>query len=140
MFIGIMSQLNCLYSIPGRSQSGNTRIIYLFQSYLADITGMDYCNASMYDGATAFAEAISMAYRLNKKRKIYLYGDFHPEYIEVLNSYSKPLEITYTQIDSLDDLEEKSCLVVQNPNFFGEQLNETERTALKAKVKDLDLF
>ena len=115
---------------------GTLEAIYLFQSFIADITGMDYTNASMYDGATAFAEAITMSYRLNKKRKIFLLGKFHPEYLAVLDSYTKPLEIEYQLISSLDELEADSTLVIQNPNFHGEQISKEEREILKSKVKE----
>ena len=119
---------------------GSLEAIYLFQSFIADITGMDYANASMYDGATAFAEAITMSYRLNKKRKIFLLGKFHPEYLAVLDSYTKPLEIEYQLISSLDELEESSTLAIQNPNFHGEQISNKKREILKSKVAELNLF
>ncbi len=68
---------------------GTLQIIYEFQSLIAALFQMDVANASMYDGATALAEAVHMAVTAAKKKtKVVLSGTVHPNYLEVIESYS----------------------------------------------------
>jgi glycine dehydrogenase subunit 1 len=92
---------------------------------------MDVANASLYEGASGAAEAVLMAHRLKGKPKALLAGAFHPQYKEVINTYTKNLgilveDIQYTDDGSVDleDLEgriddQTSVIVTQSPNFFG---------------------
>jgi glycine dehydrogenase subunit 1 len=110
---------------------GTLQIIFEFQTLISQLTGMDIANASLYDGASGAAEAVLMSHRLKKKPKVLLAGTVHPQYQEVIRTYTKNLgvileEIRFSQTGGLDfdDLQKKlddetSAVVVQSPNFFG---------------------
>jgi len=119
---------------------GTLEAIYKFQSYTAELTGMDLANASMYDAATAFAEAITMSWRIDKKREIYISKYLDPEYISVAKNFLEPLEIKYHYYESLTDIPEGSTLVISNPNFYGEALSNDSATLLAKTVEDRNLF
>jgi len=107
---------------------GTLQALFEFQTQVAQITGMDVSNASMYDGSTACGEAVLMARRASRKKKAILSGNLHPHYIEVVRCATKFTNDTLVVnavgnafvddlIDQIDD--ETSCVVVQNPDFFG---------------------
>jgi glycine dehydrogenase subunit 1 len=111
---------------------GVLQSIYEFQSLLCRLTGMDVANASMYDGATALAEAVIMACDLTKRKKVLLPSSVHPAGREVVKTYLSTLEYSETDFGfdaatgALDlkavteaITDETACLVVQQPNFFG---------------------
>jgi glycine dehydrogenase subunit 1 len=108
---------------------GILQSIFEYQTIMADLTGMDAANASVYDGATAVAEAISMCIE-RKQRKILLADTLHPETIETVKAYNQYLDHSITIVPSKDgriDLEalndvlddETACFVYQHPNYFG---------------------
>ena len=119
---------------------GTLEAIYRFQSYMAELTGMDIANASMYDGATALAEAITMSWRLNKQRKIFLSKYIHPEYLSVVRSYLDPLAIEYSFYEAICDIPAGSTVVVQNPNFYGELVSNEAACIMQRTVADQNLF
>jgi glycine dehydrogenase subunit 1 len=93
---------------------------------------MEVSNASLYDGASSFAEAVLMAHRVNRRRKVLLSRAVHPEYRKVIQTYIDPdqqtlVEIPYKQDEGRTDEEalaalldsEVSAVVIQSPNFFG---------------------
>jgi glycine dehydrogenase subunit 1 len=99
---------------------------------IAELTGMDVANASMYDGSTGAAEAVRMAMRITRREKAVVAATVHPEYREVMATYSKRqgLPITLASCDRETgrvDLaaleaavtEETAAVLVQSPNFFG---------------------
>jgi glycine dehydrogenase subunit 1 len=107
---------------------GTLQAIFEFQSLICLLTGMDVCNASMYDGGSAVAEAILMARRLRRQGGRVLWSEgLHPMYKEVAATYATYLDLTFegmpladdgrTIIPELDD--EVVAVVVQQPNFFG---------------------
>ena len=111
---------------------GTLQYIFEFQTLVAQLTGMDVANASMYDGSTAMAEAFMMAQRVTKRDKIVVAETVHPEYTEVGKTYTQHngLELVTIGFDqesgrvNTDDLTAKlddkcAALVVQSPNFFG---------------------
>lgn len=112
---------------------GTLQVIYEFQSMVAALFAMDVANASMYDGATALAEAVLMAVSSAKKRnKVILSGTIHPSYRAVIHTYVSGLPIEVVDLDvptpgfvsSVDAIagaldEEVAAVVVQYPNFFG---------------------
>jgi glycine dehydrogenase subunit 1 len=110
---------------------GTLQIIFEFQTLICQLTGMDIANASLYEGASGAAEAVLMAHRLKGKPKVLLAGSVHPQYKEVIDTYTKNLgisveDVQYTAHGSVDfdDLEQKmddqtSAVVTQSPNFFG---------------------
>lgn len=106
---------------------GTLQAIYEYQSMICFLTGMDISNASMYDGATATAEAALMAVRITNNNKILLSSALHPEYREVVKTYTngvgiEVIEIPYsngiTDISKLND-KKFAAIIVQQPNFFG---------------------
>ncbi|HNX01928.1 MAG TPA: aminomethyl-transferring glycine dehydrogenase subunit GcvPA, partial [Candidatus Cloacimonadota bacterium] len=97
---------------------------------ICELTGMEIANASMYDGATAAAEAILLAVRKNKLRKALIAGTIHPNFIQVIRAYTEGIGVEIVMIPSkngtvdLDALkaavdEQTSCVLLQTPNFFG---------------------
>lgn len=120
---------------------GTLTSIFEFQTMVCQLTGMEVANASMYDGSSAVPEAAMMAVRITHRDKILIARTVHPEYREVLRTYTQhqgiPVEeIGYAkdgQLD-LDDLKKKlsddiAGVLVQTPNFFGllEQIDEISR-------------
>ena len=107
---------------------GTLQYLFEFQSQVAMLTGMDIANASMYDGSTATAEAVLMAHRLTRREKAVVSGGLHPQYTDVVRTIAQYSETELVElapgpqlgasiIDAIDD--ETSCVVVQNPDFFG---------------------
>ncbi len=118
---------------------GTLQVIFEYQTMIANITGMDVANASMYDGATACAEAARLAAENTKRKSIVVSKTVHPEVRKVLATYMRFAGVEVVEIDSQDgvtDIEKlKAALsnttagvIVQNPNFFGivEDLTEVE--------------
>ncbi|HZP32618.1 MAG TPA: aminomethyl-transferring glycine dehydrogenase subunit GcvPA [Candidatus Acidoferrales bacterium] len=110
---------------------GTLQAIFEFQTLMAELTGQEVANASMWDGSTATTEAVLMAERLTRRRRVLVARSVHPEYRQVLATYARNLnlqigEIGYMpsgQID-LDALRsamnnEIGAVLAQSPNFFG---------------------
>ena len=110
---------------------GTLQAIFEFQTLICQLTGMDLVNASVYEGASAVAEAVLMAQRLKGRKKCLLSRTVHPEYRTVTHTYTHPLDLELNTIPyspegslDLDALEkaldkEVSSVVIQQPNFFG---------------------
>lgn len=109
---------------------GTLQFIYEYQSMICELTGMEIANASMYDGASAVAEAILMAVRKNRLAKAILPATIHPEYVKVIRSYTEGVgvELLFApERDGVIDLEALKTMlddsigsvVVQSPNFYG---------------------
>lgn len=112
---------------------GTLQTIFEYQSMIAGLTGMDVCNASHYDGATAVAEAVNMAYHnfRGKRPKVVLSPGVHPHYRETVRTYTQDSEIILVgdqgQVDINDGPEaliplideSTSLVVVAYPDFFG---------------------
>ena len=111
---------------------GVLQSIFEYQSLITEITGMEAANASMYDGATALAEAALMACNATRRELVILPDTLHPEWREVVQLYldNQDVDIQYVpyhpetgtiDYDALHavDLEKAACVVVQQPNFFG---------------------
>src|SRR5258706_16354490 len=106
---------------------GTLQYLFEFQSQVALLTGMEVANASLYDGSTACAEAVLMAQRITKRGKAILSVGLHPHYREVCETYGRFVGVELSTQDPLDGEElarlvdrDTSCVVVQNPDFFGE--------------------
>ena len=111
---------------------GTLLAIFEFQTMIAELTGMDVANASMYDGSTGAAEAVMMAVRVTGRHKAVVAATVHPEYREVLATYAKhqglptalvgyDAETGRVDLAALDAAvsEETAAVLVQSPNFFG---------------------
>jgi glycine dehydrogenase subunit 1 len=107
---------------------GTLQTIFEFQTQVAALTSMDVANASMYDGSTATVEAVAMARRITKRRKALLSGGLHRHYAEALRTYSAmsgdAVAVLPPDVFAAENLggvvdDETSCVVVQNPDFFG---------------------
>lgn len=111
---------------------GTLQAIFEFQTMVAELTGLDIANASMYDGATACAEAVLMARRVTGRNRTLFMGGKHPEYLEVAKTYLAALPgrvqvLPRDPITGATDLahveaalgDDVACVVVQNPNFYG---------------------
>jgi glycine dehydrogenase subunit 1 len=107
---------------------GTLQYLFEFQTQVALITGMDVANASMYDGATAAAEAVMMATRVTRRSRAVVSGGLHPHYAEITRTHARFLEIgldlAAPDPEGVEDLiaridGETACVIVQNPSFFG---------------------
>jgi glycine dehydrogenase subunit 1 len=107
---------------------GTLQYLFEFQTQVALITGMEVANASLYDGATATAEAAAMACRVTKRSRVLLSGDVHPHYgsVTATKLSHTGIEVVVLDPDPLgtEDLIGRldrtlACVVVQNPGFFG---------------------
>jgi glycine dehydrogenase subunit 1 len=112
---------------------GTLQGIFEYQSLMAALTGMDVSNASHYDGATATAEAVSLAFAQfrGKRRKVVVSPTVHPQYRGVIRTYAQGMDLELagnnenadldSQPDELANLvDDNTCmLIVQYPDFFG---------------------
>jgi glycine dehydrogenase subunit 1 len=112
---------------------GTLQAIFEYQSLMATLTGMDVSNASHYDGATATAEAVSLAYAQfrGKRRKVVISPTVHPQYRAVIRTYVQGMELELAGDDPNADLDSNpndlinfvddntSLVIVQYPDFFG---------------------
>ena len=108
---------------------GTLQGLYEYQTLAARLLGMEVTTASHYDGAAALAEALLMAVRITKRKRVAISRAVHPHYREVVRTYFAPtgyelVEIPFlatglTDLARLDDAGELAAVVVQSPNFFG---------------------
>jgi len=109
---------------------GELQAIFEFQSYICELTGMKVANASMYDGATALAEAGALAAGATQRKQIVISRTVHPEAREIMKTTARGLNLTVVEVDYVDgvtDLEQleaaitddTAAVIVQSPNFFG---------------------
>ncbi|NMA67367.1 MAG: aminomethyl-transferring glycine dehydrogenase subunit GcvPA, partial [Clostridiaceae bacterium] len=127
---------------------GVLQAIFEYQTMIAELTGMDASNASVYDGATALYEAVLLATRYNNRNEVLVARSVNPEYRKVLSSVLRHSGITIKEIGfntkdnsggtlDMEKLSEAisdktSAIVVQSPNFFG-ILEDIESVSEKAK-------
>jgi glycine dehydrogenase subunit 1 len=107
---------------------GTLQYLFEFQTQVALITGLDVANASLYDGATACAEGMSMAARVTKRTGVLLSGGLHPQYREVCDTNGRFLALQVNSLppdpsgsENLPSAVDRNtaCVIVQNPDFFG---------------------
>jgi glycine dehydrogenase subunit 1 len=121
------------------ASQGALQAFFEFQTMVCQLTGMDVANASLYDGATALAEAALMALNVTGKREIIISQGVHPHYRQVLKTYLSDLPAIYTEVplkngvfdtQALEgELEEDTAAVIcQSPNFLG-HIERTQTTA-----------
>ena len=108
---------------------GTLQAIYEYQTLTARLLGMEVANASIYDGASALAEALLMTFRITKKRKVAISSLIHPLYRRVVQTYLEPSGYEIVELPYLDDgrtdlsrlagMNDLAAVAVQSPNFFG---------------------
>jgi len=110
---------------------GTLQVIYEFQSFISRLTSMDVTNASMYDGATALAEAVMMALAHTGRKDLLISQAVSPNYVKVVRGYLAGQKVRIRMIEQLDgttsisDLKNKlsdrvAAVVLQSPNFLGQ--------------------
>lgn len=110
---------------------GTLQAIFEYQTMIARLTGMEMANASMYDGASAAAEACLMAMRITRKQRILVAGSLNPRWLDVIRTYLKRDEFQINEIPFLEDgtldlaIARKlieggtAAILVPYPNYFG---------------------
>src|SRR5699024_10824676 len=128
------------------ASQGTLRYLFEYQTLIADLTGMDISNASLYDEGVAIAEAALMATSVARKKEILISKTVKPDARKVLNRYAYVQDLKVIEIDmedgvtDLEDLENKmsddvGAVIIQSPNFFG-AIEDIEKTAdITHKVK-----
>lgn len=124
------------------ASQGTLQLLYEYQSMMASLMGMEVSNASLYDGASALAEAILMAIRClpknNPSRSILVAGSLHPHYLQTVQAIvaTQNIELITLPFDplsgkldpkvlSMPDYQHAAALIIPQPNFFG-QLEEVD--------------
>jgi glycine dehydrogenase subunit 1 len=113
---------------PEMSQ-GTLQAIYEYQTLVARLLGMEAANASLYDGASALAEALLMAVRVTRKKKVAVSKLVHPHHRQVVRTYLEPTGLQMTELPYLENgrtdfselvaNEDFAAVAVQSPNFLG---------------------
>jgi len=109
---------------------GTLQVIYEFQTHICRLTGMDVANASLYDGATAAAEATVIATKITKRNKVVVAETVSPLYREVIDTYLSgrdikqalvPMDAGRCNLNRLKEIidDQTACVLVSQPNFFG---------------------
>ncbi len=109
---------------------GTLQAIYEYQSAICRLTDMEVANASLYDGGTAVYEAIMMALRVTRRRRVIVDDSVSPIYRKMVRSYTSNLGIDLVETESREGLvdreavaaqinDQTAAVIVQNPNFFG---------------------
>lgn len=117
------------------ASQGTLQLLYEYQTMMASLMSMDVSNASLYDGASALAEAVLMAVRANRKsksRKILVPGTLHPRYRQVTHTLTHQQNIELIEVPMVDESgvtdiaaleqwqdEDITAVVINQPNFFG---------------------
>jgi len=115
------------------ASQGTLQLLYEYQTMMASLTGLDVSNASLYDGASALAEAVLMAVRVHKSgRRILVPRTVHPVWRKVVDTIVRNQKIELVEVDydkkgghttvaALDKAQRADCaaLVIPQPNFFG---------------------
>jgi glycine dehydrogenase subunit 1 len=107
---------------------GTLQVIYEFQSMMCELYNMEVANASMYDGASALAEAALMAVNVTGRRKVVMPASIHPHSRAVVRTYTEPQGITVEEYQTVDEAlaaldDHTAALLVQQPDFFGQVLD-----------------
>ena len=116
------SEFNTAYTPyqPEISQ-GTLQVMYEFQTMMCRLTGMDVANATVYDAATACAEAVLMSVRIKKIDRVLVANTLNPEYKKVVKTYTDANGIEVEWFDKLpESTADYSCVLIQTPDFYGE--------------------
>ncbi len=124
---------------------GTLQAIYEYQTLIERLLGMEVSNASLYDGASALAEAVLMAVRITQKTRIAISSLVHPNHRKVVETYLAPtgyelVELPYlpdgrTDLTRLTESAELAAVIVQSPNFFG-VVEDLQKIGEQARAKE----
>jgi glycine dehydrogenase subunit 1 len=115
----------------GEASQGSLQSFFEFQTQITRLTGLDISNASLYEGASATAEAVLLALHTNDQRRVLVAGTLHPDYRRVLRTVLDDLPVEIVEIEPGADgrigtdaiaaaaTDDTACLVVQSPSFTG---------------------
>ncbi len=130
--IGSRSEFYTSYTpYQAEASQGNLQVVFEYQSMITELTGMDVSNASLYDGASAAAEAVLMAISCTRRHgKVIVPESLHPEYRATITTYLKNLDIELVELATPDGVidgeqlvaaidADTAAVVLQQPNFFG---------------------
>ena len=111
---------------------GSLQAMFEYQTMMTELTGLDVTNSSLYDGGTAAAEALLLTVRKSGKKKVLISASLHPEYHEIIRTYTQNLDIEIVTFarrhddgkTDLEDLkgkldEQTASVIIQSPNFLG---------------------
>ena len=131
--------LSCYTPYQAEISQGSLQAMYEFQSLMCTLTNQDVSNASVYDGASASAEAILMAARLTKKNKVFIYNDINENYLKVIKTYlwANNIEIVTGNSITNDDF---CAQVYQTPNKYGELIEMPQKTNKELIISIVDLM
>ncbi|MDP7008978.1 MAG: aminomethyl-transferring glycine dehydrogenase subunit GcvPA [Phycisphaerales bacterium] len=113
------------------ASQGTLQLFFEFQSQIARLTGLDIANASLYDGATAVAEAAILAVNTTRRHTILVASTLHPEYLAVLKTCLSDLHVSITELESTGGTvspetvknnmhDDVAAVIVQSPNIWGQ--------------------
>jgi len=131
--------LSCYTPYQAEISQGSLEAMYEFQSLMCTLTNQDVSNASVYDGASATAEAILMAVRLTKKNKVFISSDINENYLEVIKTYLWANNIEFIIGNKATD-DEICAQVYQTPNKFGELIDIPEKIGKELIISIVDLM
>ena len=113
------------------ASQGALQAFFEFQTQISRLTSLDVANASLYEGATAVAEAVAMALEITGKRRVLVASTLHPHYRQVIETYLSDLPVELIELpltqgridpptvqDALDN--DTACVVIQSPNVYGQ--------------------
>lgn len=130
--------LSCYTPYQAELSQGSLEAMYQFQSLMCTLTNQDVSNASVYDGASACAEAILMAARLTRKNKAFVKNDINPNYLQVIKTYlwANNIELIIGEDSNNVDLCAK---LYQTPNKYGEFIDMPQKNNQELIIACVDL-
>ncbi len=112
------------------ASQGVLQLFYEFQTMICMLTGMEVANASLYEGATATAEAVTMATAITRRNKAIVVDNVHPDTLSVLKTYDRDRHVETVAVPAAGGVvdeaalraalgKDTACVVIQSPNFYG---------------------
>ena len=131
--------LSCYTPYQAEISQGSLEIMYEFQSLMCTLTNQDVSNASVYDGASAAAEAILMSARLTKKNKVFIDKNINENYKKVIKTYlwANDIEFTFDENEKDNNL---CAQIYQTPNKFGELIDMPNKIDKELIISIVDLM
>ena len=131
--------LSCYTPYQAEISQGTLESMYEFQSMMCTLTNQDVSNASVYDAATACAEAILMAARITKKYKVFVDKNINPNYLEVIKTYLWASNIELIVDSDCADID-LCAKLYQTPNKYGELVDIPKRNSKELIIACVDLM